>query len=356
MARKRGSSWQAGIKLSASHPEGPGYPRHSFPTEALAEEWERLAKEARTAGLPIPQPTVIGASKSSTLSRFFKDNRDLIWGDTLQRNIDANQRACELALGPDTLIHHITEKRLMEMASFLSRKGNKPGTINTRLSHLKVLMKHAKRLEMIDREIEFPWQKKGDNSRMRFLTEEEEQRMLKLMDHWGMDDMLRLTKVLIDTGCRPSELIRGESKGEPIRWSEVSKLAGGTAPDVNDPATGKPKAVISLMRTKTGKYRVLPLTDRAKNAFLSSKQAGHKRPFDNLRTDDASAAVRRVADHLGMPDVVLYTMRHTCASRLVQRGADLRRVMSWMGHTNINTTMRYAKLTPGDIFALGDML
>jgi len=30
--------------------------------------------------------------------------------------------------------------------------------------------------------------------------------------------------------------------------------------------------------------------------------------------------------------------------------------MQWMGHTNINTTLRYAKLTPGDIFALGDML
>jgi len=240
--------------------------------------------------------------------------------------------------------------------SALRKNGNAPGTINTRLSHLKVLLRYARRIEMVDSDLEFPWAKKGDNSRMRFLTVEEEERLLNLMDHWGLDDVACLTKVLIDTGCRPSELIRGESKGEPIRWSEVSKLAGGTAPDVNDPATGKPKAVISLMRTKTGKYRVMPLTDRAKNAFLSSKQAGHKRPFGNMRTDDASMWFRKVADHLGMNDVVLYTCRHTCASRLVQRGADLRRVMQWMGHTNINTTMRYAKLTPGDIFALGDML
>ena len=62
------------------------------------------------------------------------------------------------------------------------------------------------------------------------------------------------------------------------------------------------------------------------------------------------------ADHLGMEDVVLYTMRHTCASRLVQRGADLRRVMQWMGHSNINTTLKYAKLTPTDIFSIGDLL
>jgi hypothetical protein len=32
-------------------------------------------------------------------------------------------------------------------------------------------------------------------------------------------------------------------------------------------------------------------------------------------------------------------------------------VVQWTDHTNINTlTLRYAKLTPGDIFALGDML
>jgi integrase len=209
---------------------------------------------------------------------------------------------------------------------------------------------------MVDEDLEFPWVKPVDNARMRFLTETEETQMLRLLDHWGRDDMVRLISVLIDTGCRPSELIFGESKGAPIKWSEVSVSAGGTAPDVNDPATGLPKAVISLMRTKTGKYRVLPLTDRAKNAFLASKQRGDQRPFGVLRCDMVSEQFRKAADHLGLEDVVLYTCRHTCASRLVQRGADLRRVMQWMGHTNINTTLRYAKLTPTDIFAIGDLL
>jgi len=109
-------------------------------------------------------------------------------------------------MGGDTLIHHITERKLMELVATLSRNGNKAATINTRLSHLKVLLRYARRMEMVDTDLEFPWQKKGDNTRMRFLTEEEEKQMLNLMDHWGMDDMLRLTRVLIDTGCRPSEL------------------------------------------------------------------------------------------------------------------------------------------------------
>lgn len=349
MARKRGNSWQGSIKT----PEK--YHRYSFPTEALAEAWEREARTCHKAGLPIPQPTVTG-QKGLTLAEFFTEHRDVIWRGTLPRNVEANQRACERFLGASQPITGITEKVLMGMVTDMIRVGNAPGTINTRLSHLRVLLRHAKRLDIVDDVVDFPWQKKGDNSRMRFLTEDEERQLLSLLDHWGLNSEANIIRVLIDTGCRPSEIIFGESRGVPIKWSEVSKSAGGTSPDVNDPSTGKAKAVISLMRTKTQKYRVLPLTDRARNAFLASKQAGDKRPFGSVRADDLSAIVRKAADHLGLDDVVLYTMRHTCASRLVQRGADIRRVMQWMGHTNINTTLKYAKLTPTDIFKLEELL
>ncbi|SIS70324.1 site-specific integrase [Phaeovulum vinaykumarii] len=193
---------------------------------------------------------------------------------------------------------------------------------------------------------------------MRFLTVEEEKQILALLRHWGREITAQAVEALIDTGCRPGELLVGRTKGLPIKWSEVSKSAGGTAPDVNDPATGTARAVISLMRTKTKSkgQRVLPLTDRAKAAFLASRERGESRPFGGLTTDTASEHVRQAAEHLGLDDVVLYTMRHTCASRLVQRGADLRRIMHWMGHTNISTTLRYAKLTPTDIFKLETLL
>jgi hypothetical protein len=52
-----------------------------------------------------------------------------------------------------------------------------------------------------------------------------------------------------------------------------------------------------------------------------------------------------------MPDVSLHTMRHTCASRLVQGGMDLYRVMTWLGHSSINVTQRYAHLAPTSLDA-----
>ncbi|MGN6551815.1 MAG: tyrosine-type recombinase/integrase, partial [Pararhizobium sp.] len=42
-------------------------------------------------------------------------------------------------------------------------------------------------------------------------------------------------------------------------------------------------------------------------------------------------------------------LRHTCASRLVQAGIDLRRVQTFLGHQTIQMTLRYAHLATNDL-------
>ncbi len=349
MARQRGNSWQGSLKT----PEK--YHRYSFPTEGAALEWEEKARQARKEGDPIPSPEDY-AQERPTIRSFFDSHKDVIWPGGVSRSMEANQRGVERVLDPHTALEDITQRMIHEMQATLVRQDLSPSTINIRMSHLNMLLRHARKLEIVWTDIVIPWLPKGNNSRMRFLTEEEERKLLTLLRDWNLEECAEIIEVLIDTGCRPSELLLGETKGKPIEWAEVSVSAGGDAPDVHDPATGQSQAVISLLRTKTGAYRVLPLTERAQQAFLKSKERGDKRPFGQAQTHYLSQQIRTAADVLDMRDVVLYTMRHTCASRLVQRGADLRRVMQWMGHSNINTTLRYAKLTPTDIFNLKDML
>ena len=45
-----------------------------------------------------------------------------------------------------------------------------------------------------------------------------------------------------------------------------------------------------------------------------------------------------------------HALRHTCASRLVQRGVSLLVVKEWMGHKSIVTTQRYSHLAAQNLF------
>jgi len=46
---------------------------------------------------------------------------------------------------------------------------------------------------------------------------------------------------------------------------------------------------------------------------------------------------------------VPHCLRHTCASRLVQREVNLKVVQQWMGQKSIQITLRYAHLTPSNL-------
>ena len=61
--------------------------------------------------------------------------------------------------------------------------------------------------------------------------------------------------------------------------------------------------------------------------------------------NDAKAEIGLGSD----PQVVPHILRHTCASRLVQGGIDLRRVQTWLGHQTLHMTMRYAHLATTDL-------
>ena len=45
--------------------------------------------------------------------------------------------------------------------------------------------------------------------------------------------------------------------------------------------------------------------------------------------------------------VVFHSLRHSCASQLLNSGADLPTIQAILGHKSIVMTQRYAHLTPG---------
>ena len=94
--------------------------------------------------------------------------------------------------------------------------------------------------------------------------------------------------------------------------------------------------------TKNGRGRCVPLTAAAKQALDKMMASRWHNRFD---VDWATKRYRKVADQVGLHDTTLHTLRHTCASRLVQAGVPLYSVMHWLGHSGMNVTQRYAHLS-----------
>ena len=166
--------------------------------------------------------------------------------------------------------------------------------------------------------------------------EEEEVQMLAKFRELGRDDVADFCSVLVDTGLRTGELF---------------KLCGR---DVDAEAR-----VVYLWDTKNGKSRSVPLTSRAMDAINRNHKQDSQLPLFSFTQDSFNHAWKTMKHMIGLgndKEFVPHCLRHTCASRLVQRGIDLRVIQEFLGHRSISTTIRYAKIAPKNLENARDVL
>ena len=71
-------------------------------------------------------------------------------------------------------------------------------------------------------------------------------------------------------------------------------------------------------------------------------------PFE-LTVCQADKAWAWAREEMGLKEdkeFIIHALRHTCASRLVNKNIDLYVVKEWLGHSTIQVTERYAHLSP----------
>lgn len=204
-------------------------------------------------------------------------------------------------------------------------------TINRHFAYLKHVLMLAVKQDLLRKnpvsEIKFF----PEAHRTRFLTDEELTRLQGVM---SQADWL-LVAFAIETGLRREEQFH-------LRWDQVDLENG----------------VLTIPLPKGGKTRHVPLSDQAQallrglGSFLESGWV-----FPGLRGTehpmDCRAFLRRSFEpalrQAGIQGASWHTLRHTAASRRVMAGVDLVTVKEFLGHREIDTTLRYSHLSPSHL-------
>jgi integrase/recombinase XerD len=148
--------------------------------------------------------------------------------------------------------------------------------------------------------------------------------------------------------------------------ARVSEVVGLNLGDVAGAVEGSDLPLLRVLG-KGDKERVVPLGGLARDA-LAQWLSGQGRPLLEpkkwRRRSDAEAVflnarggrlsrvgafgvVKKYAGRVGLAEKVSpHVLRHSCATHMLGRGADVRVVQELLGHASIATTQRYTKVSP----------
>lgn len=163
-------------------------------------------------------------------------------------------------------------------------------------------------------------------------------------------DFRCILQVLITTGLR-----RGECLG--LQWQDID-FENGTI-SVNRSTTYTPEFGIVVSVPKTANsvrtIPVVPSTMNLLSQLLHQQEKEHpstllqaafvfSRPGSPFGPRDPSAITRhmkRFIQSVGLQDVSPHDLRHTCASLLLESGADIKSVQEILGHADASTTLNF---------------
>lgn len=218
----------------------------------------------------------------------------------------------------------ICQDDLDHLVSTMRSRGNSNATINRKLSALSKLLKKGLKTGEV-RSLPEIRRLKEKAGRVRFLEYHEEEALFSAIREQS-DWYFQLSVFLVDTGARLGEAIG-------LRWNDINKHRA------------------TFWLTKSGRSRTIPLTSRACTA-VTGNCARSQGPFADIKPSQYRATWNEAKKSVGLsddPDIVPHILRHTCASRLVRGGVDMRRVQTWLGHQSLQMTMRYAHLATDDL-------
>jgi len=270
------------------------------------------------------------------------------------------------ALG-DLPVNKITRPMVNKMMDILKQeRKNSNAVVNQKMGYLRVVLQEMEEDGFIEM-IKFPKPRPTKNTKVHYLTKDMEEELLawfegnkiykETIEYRLINFPHQVSEVqrynlqvikeqleardiiicLIDLGCRVNELLNLEKRFVDFDNNQIN---------FNDRKNDQAVAV--------------PMTNRVR--LIIKKYYNNCKDFDKLFSLNYSRMYgfwQAAREDLGYADKKFYTLhlcRHTCASRLVQRGVPILLVKDWLGHEDIENTMIYAHLAPKALHSVVEVL
>lgn len=241
-----------------------------------------------------------------------------------------------------TDIKEVEEQHLLIFIEYLEKKKFKAATISRNIASIKAFYHYLFKEQLVEKDI----------SEVLHAPKVEK----KLPEIMSMDDAIKLIEQ--PKGNKPKEL-RDRAMLEllyatGIRVSELIRLKTS---DVN--------MQMSYIICRDGsKERMVPFGNTAKRTLFQYLENGRDALLVNYGAEELFVncsgqpmsrqgfwkIIKYYARQAGIEaEITPHTLRHSFAAHLVENGADLRSVQEMMGHSDIATTQKYARINTNQI-------
>jgi integrase len=239
--------------------------------------------------------------------------------------------------------HPAEELTPREIENRLAHAAEKEKWAPSTFNHYRSLMSLSYRLGILNRKVSSNparsvTHRREDNNRVRFLTEDEEKKLRKVIEARWASHIPELD-LAINTGIR-----KGSQYG--LTWDMVDWEG----------------RMLDIPRTKNEEPIHVPLNDAAIAALkvVHERGDGKGRVFQSEKTGEPLENGRHWFDdaviEAGIKNFHWHDLRHTFASRLRMKGTPLEDIADLLGHKSLTMTRRYAHLGPNKLHAVVSLL
>ncbi len=257
---------------------------------------------------------LISLGKSeNTISAYLSDLEDLVEFSRV-----LNKSVTELEKGD-----------LRFLVPFLQNRDLSPSTINRKISAFRTYFKFLIRRKYLEEDPTKVIQKPKIPKRIPRPLDSD--KILHILTSWNPEDdegilAKDIITILYSTGLRISELL--SLKGKDV---DISNM-------------------IIMVRGKGGKYRNVPMVKLCLEVIRKYIKDPEERLF-KINRFKAYRLIRGTFERIAKVNGVHpHTLRHSFATHLLERGADLKTVQEILGHSKLSTTQIYTKVSPQQLF------